>query len=155
MIPELEQLTRTERDLVVKAPLIVGILMAGADGNMDTRERRKLESVIFQKAEKFGNPLNALYHEIRNNLTLGLVDLIHSHPKDPEERNRSIIRELGLLNDILPKLEPTFAQAYYESLREMAEKVAKASGGFLSVKPISRDEKKYVLLSMVQNPGLE
>ncbi len=41
MVKELADLSKDELELVVKGPLLVGLLIAGADGNIDQREMRQ------------------------------------------------------------------------------------------------------------------
>ena len=41
MIPEFEPLREDEIEVVVKAPVYVAILIAGADGNIDKSERKE------------------------------------------------------------------------------------------------------------------
>ena len=153
VIEILKDLKQSEKTLMLKAPLMVGVLIAGADGNIDDHEQKKLTNLLFSKARKHGTFLESLYLKLASNLNIYLIEIIHSYSQIPDERNREIIRRLGKLNEILPKVDPKFAKHYYDSLRDIAKKIAKASGGYFGLNSVSKLEKKFVMLSMILDPG--
>ena len=124
MIEVLKDLKQPEKTLMLKAPLMVGVLIAGADGNIDDQEQKRISNILFSKARKHGSNLEALYLKLASNLNIYLIEIIHSFPQSPDDRNREIIRRLGELNQILPKVNPQFAKHYYDSLRDIAKKTA-------------------------------
>lgn len=153
MSQTLDELRSSEKDLILKAPLLVGMLIAGADGIINSREQKKLSNFLYSRARKYGDEMEAIFQKLINNLNMYLIEFMHSYPRDHDERNREIVKKLGQLNEILPKLDKTFAYNYYHSLRDIAKKTAKASGGILKTKPVRKTERKFVLLSMILNPG--
>ena len=153
MIEVLKDLKQSEKTLMLKAPLMVGVLIAGADGNIDDQEQKILSNILFSKARKYGSDIETLYLKLASNLNIYLIEIIHSYPQSPDDRNREIIRRLGMLNQILPKIDPQFAKHYYDSLRDIAKKTAKASGGYFGINSVSKPEKKFLMLSMILDPG--
>ena len=148
-------LKSSEKELLLKAPLLVGMLIAGADGIIDSKEQKRLSNSLYKKARKYGNEMEVLFQKLVDNLNIYLIDFMHSYPRDPDERNREIVKKLGELNEILPKLDPNFAQSYYQNLRYIALQTAKASRSFLGLKKIGKKEKKFILLTMIMEPGFQ
>ena len=71
-----------------------------------------------------------------------------------DDRNALITLELSVLNSVLSKIDKSFAIHYYESIKEIALKIAQSSGGALWIKnSISPEEAKIVGLPMVNNPA--
>ena len=57
------------------------------------------------------------------------------------------------LNFILPKIDRAFAIKLHASLKDLAKKVAEASGGVLSYLTISYEESKLMELKMLEDPS--
>ena len=74
-------------------------------------------------------------------------------PDSPEGRSEIIGKELRKLNFILPKIENKFAIKLHASLKDMAKKVAEASGGLLGYMSVSYEEAKLMELSMIDDPS--
>ena len=146
-------LKSSEKDLLLKAPLLVGMLIAGADGIIDSREQNRLSNSLYAKARKNGTAIEELYQKLVDNLNIYLIDFMHTYPRDPDERNREIVKRLGELNEIFPKLDKGFAFNYYQNLRFVAKQTAKASGGYFGLGGIGKKEKKFVMLTMILDPG--
>ncbi len=155
MIPEIQQLSEEEKDLLYKSPLLVTILIAGADDNIDKDERESaLLSTTFNYQTFVEEPsLENFYKEVTKNFMGKLNKMIKTLPPDANSRNPVISVELEKLNEVLPKLDNEFAQLFYESLRSLAHHVAKASGGFMGMGSISSDEKEWVDLTMIHSPA--
>ena len=147
-------LKSSEKDLLLKAPLLVGMLIAGADGIIDSKEQKRLSNSLYVKARKHGNELEELYQKLIDNLNIYLIDFMHTYPRDADERNREIVKKLGELNEILSKLDKSFAHNYYQNLRFVARRTAKASGGYFGLGGIGKKEKKFIMLTMILDPGL-
>lgn len=154
MIPQLEKLTDQETELMYKAPLLVTILIAGADDNIDKQEKESaLLSSTFNYQTFVEEPaLENYYKSVTHNFMGKLNKLIKILPPDSISRNSIISEELEKLNVLFPKLDPEFAQLFYESLRNLANEVAKSSGGFLGIGTVSTEEKKLMALSMIRPP---
>ena len=78
--------------------------------------------------------------------------LIDELPQDAEERNKVITSELRKLNFILPKVDKNFAAKLYASLKDLAKKIAEASGGILGYLSVSYEESKLIELRMINDP---
>ena len=152
MIHEFEHLSKEEQDLLYKAPVMITILIAGADDDIDDAEKATAEKVLNYKRVAGDAELLNYYEEVHKDFEEHLTELLKDYPTLAETRNPIIAKQLEQLNDILPKLHRDFAITYYDNLRSYARKVAEASGGFLGFMSIGPKEQKWVKLQMIKDP---
>jgi hypothetical protein len=152
MIPEFQTLDDSEIELVLKAPILVCILIAGADGTIDRKEIKEAISVT-QKQKKSQSILSHYFREIAEDFEDKIKILSQSYPYESTQRNPIIIDELARLNPLWKRLDKNFSIALYEMLITLAEKVASSSGGLLGIKTVGTEEAKYLNLPMVQDPA--
>lgn len=151
MVAELSKLSSGELELVYRAPLLVCILIAGADGNIDRKEIKKAITIA-QKKQRGTDAVSILFKEIAQDFEDKLKVLEQGYPYEATQRTPLIIEELTGLNALLPRLAQTFAKGYYEILKLLAQEVATSSGGLLGMKSIGAEEAKLVKLAMIKNP---
>src|SRR5689334_19592935 len=108
MIDEFDKLRESEIELLLKAPLLVCILIAGADGTIDNKEIKEAISVA-RKQIKGHSTLVNYFTEVSQDFEDKLKILIQSYPYESTQRNPMIIQELKDLNQILPRLNKNFA----------------------------------------------
>lgn len=153
MIPELKKLSGEELETLIKAPLLVSILIAGADGQIDRSEIKGAIQTTRKKAQS-NSALKAFYEEVSEDFEDKLKVLIQGYPSSPAARCPQIESELALLNPILTKVEGKLAIEIYQSLKSLALNTAKSSGGLFGfTSSIGPEEAKYVELPMIQPPG--
>ncbi len=153
MIAEFEELENEEVELLLQAPLLVSILIAGADGKIDNSELHEAVSLAKLKQTKARKDLIEYYSEVSEDFEDKLKFLINNLPMGPEARNTKIVQELAKLSDILPKLPAHFARELFASLKDFAKKIAEASGGILGYMSVGYEESKYIELKMIKNPS--
>jgi hypothetical protein len=152
MIKEFNRLTDPEVEIMLKAPVLVCILIAGADGNIDKKEIR--EAITFaQKRKDSKNELAFYFREVSQDFEDKIKIMIQSYPFQPDQRAPIITRELSQLNNILKKIDNTFAVSFYKMLKDIAEKIAASSGGLLGIKTVGEQEAQFLKLSMIENPA--
>lgn len=151
MIPEFSKLNDQQIELMLRAPFLVCILIAGADGTIDKKEI-KSAIAIAQKSEKAKGILGGYFTELTQDFEDKLKITIQAYPYEATQREPMIMEELIALNLIWPKLDKRFATAFYDSLREIAGKIAGSSGGVLGIKSVGSEEARYIKLSMIQEP---
>lgn len=152
---DFKKLEPSDQSLLFKGPLFVNILVAGADGKIDKKERKAAFDYIHKRGDKMGNPIEKFYHLLTENLNLYYTEIIQSLPRDFEFRNKELVKILGKYSNLFTILNQSFAIEYYKSLREIAEITAKASGGLMGVGSVSSSEQKYLLLPMMINPEVQ
>lgn len=153
MIIEFEDLREDEREVLLKAPVYVAILIAGADGNIDKSEKTEAIEVARNKQSRAREQLVEYYKEVGASFEERFNALLIELPSDSDERTSAITAELRKLNVILPKIEKNFAVKLHASLKELAKKIAEASGGVLGYMSVSFEEQKLMELKMINNPS--
>ncbi len=153
MIPEFEALQSEEADLMYKVPVLVSILIAGADDEIDKSEMKEAVTVMKLKPQKARKELREYYTLAGEDFEDKLKITIQEYPLKTAERNEMISEELGRLNDILPKLDKGFAVKFYESVKDLARKIAEASGGVFGFMSVGFEESQVVDLKMIKDPS--
>lgn len=152
MIPEFDKLTEEEVELLLSAPILVSILIAGADNEIDKSETKQAVNISKDKQKRARASLIDYYKKVGENFEDKLKVMIQNYPVDAKSRNPLLMEELEKLNDILPKLDDQFAIELYESLKDIAKKIAEASGGVLGYMAIGYEESKLIGLNMIDDP---
>jgi hypothetical protein len=154
MMRELEKLLPSEADLMLKAPLLVCILIAGADDDIDRKEIKKAIQLTQEKQRRSKSKLVEFYQLMAEDFEDKLKVLTQSFPARATQRGPVIATELEGLNAILKKISKPLALEFYKSLLEIAQKIASSSGGLLGMKSVGSEEAKYVSLLMIKDPAL-
>lgn len=153
MINYLNPLSEEEKLFLQKAPVLVAILIAGADNKIDKSEIKEALRISRYKPIKARILLKDFYSSIGDEFEYNLIEEIASLPREARKRTPLIIEELEKLNKILPKLDRKFAIQFYESMKDIAKRIAKASGGVLGYISIDYEESKLMELKMIKNPA--
>ncbi|MEZ5008151.1 MAG: hypothetical protein R2728_16315 [Chitinophagales bacterium] len=156
VVSELEVLSEAERDLVLRAPALITVLISGADGDFDKDEELHASKAVHYKSVQ-GDPLLMEYYQAIDLDFLSAMRHLHQkYSGTPQERAEKITAKLTQLNDILPKLHHRFARALINDWRNLAKTVARASGGIFGFASISFEESHFVDLEMItfQPPAL-
>lgn len=153
MIDQLENLAPSEADLLLRAPLLVCILIAGADNDIDKKEIKSAIELANNRQKKSKSGMMEFYKNVAEDFEDKLKILIQSYPYEATQRNPLITLDLQELNSVLPKIERGTAVEFYNTLRDIAKKMAESSGGLLGLKSIGPEEAKYILLPMIKDPA--
>jgi len=153
MIMELARLKESEVELMLKAPVLLCILIAGADGTIDRKEVKEAINVTVKKKDK--TILDSYFKEVSQDFEDKLKILLQSYPYESTQRSPILIQELSQLNPILRKLDKLFSKAFYDMLKELAEKIAGSSGGFWGMMSVDSEEAKYIRLPMIEDPSIK
>lgn len=153
MIPAFDKLSDPEIEVMLRAPLIACILIAGADGDVDRKEIKKAIHHTQTSASRSKASVVEYFKLVEEDFEDKLKVVLQSLPGKVEERNRLIVEELTSLNNILPKLAKTFAVEFYAKMRDLAHEVASSSGGMLGMNTVGDEEAQYVELPMIKNPA--
>jgi hypothetical protein len=153
MVSQLDDLTEGEQEFMHKVPILVCILIAGADGDIDRDEIKEAISQAKKKQRNASDAMMRLYGEIAEDFEDKLKVVLQAYPVEVSQRNPIIVEELSQLNQVLPKIEKSFATHFYQSICDLAMKVAKSSGGWFGLKSVGEAEAKYVKLPMIKDPA--
>jgi len=151
MIQQFDKLNDHEIELMLKAPILVCILIAGADGTIDKSEIDEAITIA-RKQTKSKSLLTQYFEELYQDFEDKLKVLIQNYPYQSAQRAPVITQELSELNGVWSKLEKTFAKQFYEALKKIAERIASSSGGLLGMNSVGSEEAKYIQLTMINDP---
>jgi hypothetical protein len=152
MMKEFRKLEPHEYEFMLKAPLLVCILIAGADGKIDRNEMQEAISIASRNKNTKG-VLSEYFQEVSNDFEDKLKVLIQGYPYESTQRSPIIIDELSAINAIWPKLNHDFALSFYNMLLDLSARVASSSGGWLGIRSVGSQEAKYVKLPMISDPS--
>lgn len=153
MLYHISKLHHNDQELIRKAPLLVSILVAGADGQIEHEEIEKAVSLIHTKSFSEASDIRHLYKEIDHDVEETLNKLLKGLPTDAEEREKRVTEELERLNEVLPKMDGQVALDFYNSLKSFAVHVAQTSGGVFGLLKMNYHEKEVVKLPMLIKPS--
>ncbi|MEM9895845.1 MAG: hypothetical protein AAF789_05705 [Bacteroidota bacterium] len=153
MIEELKTLRDDEIDVVMKSPLYVALLIAGADGEIDSAERSEAIDIARNKQSRARDQLAEFYQVVGEDFEAKFNALEKELPQETDARNFAITSELRKLNFILPKVDKNFSIKLHASLKDLAKRIAEASGGVLGYLSISYEERKLMELKMIRDPS--
>lgn len=149
MTYQFQGLTVEETQALVDAVPLVTVLIAGADGNIDSEEKEWAAKMTEIRSYAHPESLHGYYQEVGKQYSEKLDHYIKTFPTDVDTRTNQISATLAELNPILQKLDINLAFSLYKSLTSFAKHVAKASGGFLRFGSISSEEAKLIDLPMI------
>ncbi len=151
MLSDLDRLSTSQQELMMKAPILVCMLIAGADEEIDAHEMKG--AIQLAESARKKERVSALFKMAAEDFEDKFKIILQSLPQEPTERNRIIIEELRGLNDVFPKLDPTFAGEYLRCLRFVAKRIAQSSGGVLGINAIGEEESLLINLPMIIEPA--
>jgi len=151
MLSDLDRLSASQQDLMMKAPVLVCMLIAGADDDIDTHEIKG--AIHLAESARKKERVSALFKMAAEDFEDKFKIILQDLPQSPSERNLVIVEELKGLNPILPRLNPAFAKEYLRCLRFVAKRIAESSGGVLGINAIGEEESALINLPMIIEPG--
>lgn len=151
MIQAFEHINSFEKELMLKAPILVCILIAGADGNIENKEIKEAITVI-QKQQQASFEMEGFFKEVLEDFEDKVKILVQSYPYESTQRNPLITEELSSLSHLWSKIDQSFAKEFYSMLRQLAKKIASSTGGVWGYNAVGAEEAKYLQLSMINPP---
>lgn len=145
----MDVLTPEDIQLIKDAYAYITVLIAGADGKIEDKELEWAEKIVQIRTFSGDERFFPIHEAITAELPGKIRSLIAELPTDTAARNSAISGKLVELNPILAKLHPATGAYLYKGFVNFAERIAKASGGFLSFFSIGPEEKKWIGLPML------
>jgi len=150
MLDNFTGIDEAEKKQLIDAIAQITVLIAGADGMIDTAETAWASKLTKIRAYANEELLHEYYEQVGSTFNDDLNALILALPKDVDERTKVLADKLSDLNDPLCKLPNKIGATLYESFTSFAKHVAEASGGFLRMWSVSGVEKKLMSLPMIE-----
>ena len=155
MIKEFEILSQNERELMYSLPVYVAVLIAGADGDIDNKEVSRANNLANHKLKNARKDLITYYAEANENFEDKLKMAIANLPSGTADRQKLLVEKLKSANEVFDKLQNKFAISLYSSLKEIAKKIAEASGGVFGYMAIDFEESKLIELKIIKDPAIK
>jgi hypothetical protein len=149
MDQDLSMLTPAQIALLKDAHAYITVLIAGADGNIDPNELSWAEKIAQIRTFAGDERMHDFHEEVNQEIASKIKQLIAELPTDVAKRNAIISEKLAGLNPVLATLDPYIGAYLYKGYVNLAQRIAKASGGILSFFSIGPEEKKWVSLPML------
>ena len=141
------ELTDQEIEFLSSAPAIVTILIAGADNDIDKNETDWASKLVRFRTFTSDESLHDYYELVDARFEGDLAELQANWSADATQEE--LIGRLGSLKPIFAKMDDKYAGLLKDSLRSLAKHVAKASGGFLGMGGINREEGALIDLDLL------
>lgn len=152
MIEQFLYLNQKEKALVMDAPSLITVWIAGSDEDMDKREIERGLDLMKWKKIRSRPDLEVYYREVSAQFPSRLNAILNELPQEKNQRDAMVEEQLARLNTIFPKFSREFAEQLYASYLELAKGVAEASGGVLGYLSVNKDESKRIMLPMIDDP---
>lgn len=150
MIHQFHGISEQEYDQLKDAVSLITVLIAGADGTIDSKEKDWAEKVTNIRSYSLPDGLKEFYLEVGEDFQERLDKYIEKYEGEVDSRNKQIGEKLAELNEVFPKIKDREAAvALYESFISFAKHVARASGGFLNWGSISHEEEQLIGLEVI------
>jgi hypothetical protein len=147
-----EQLDENTLNQLASALPRIAILIGGADGHFDLHEKAWAEKLVNIRSYSAPKGLEELYELANDSFSAHMDELLQSYSMNTADRNDQLVLDLQSVNSILASLDPETAWLVYDSLRSFAWHIARASGGFLGMGAINKDEEYWLSLPMINKP---
>ncbi|MEO1449096.1 MAG: hypothetical protein AAFV07_06180 [Bacteroidota bacterium] len=141
------ELSAEETDLMLQAPAIVTILIAGADDDIDKKEKNWAARLVQYRTFTSEVKLHSYYEAVQERFE-GDLDTLEAG-WSTETGSQDLSAKLAAVNSILPKIDSDIASLLTESWRSLAKKVAEASGGILGFGSVEEAERALIGLPMI------
>ena len=129
MIKEFEKLTKEERDLLYKAPVLVSVLASSSFNELEINKSQKTDAIKLAHLKTFtAMPLLLPYYaEVDKGFKAAFEEAIKKYfPFDDAKRN-DLKKEIERVNKIIGKLDKEYAHTLRNSLDKYARHVKKAA----------------------------
>ena len=131
MIKQFKKLTKTETELLLKAPILVSVL--GISGDHEISKKEKAEAVKFAHIKTFSAAplLLPYYKEVEKNFIIYFEAIVKKYAPFDDAKREELKKEINNLSAVIAKLDKEFARTLHRSLSNYAEHVKRFDRSFL------------------------
>lgn len=131
MIKQLEKLTKQEQELLFKAPVLLSVLAASGDHEIDKKEKAEAIKLAHLKTFTANSLLILYYKEVEKNFNIYFNEATKKYAPFDDEKRKALKAEISVLDTVIKKLDEDFARVLHKSLAGYAEHVRKADASFI------------------------
>ncbi len=148
-INEFKQLSAEEAQSLLKAPALITVLIAAADGKIDPKETAWADKIVGYREHVGDEDLYNYYHAVDASFNTQLKTILAEEHVGNPELLASVSARLAKNSTILAKLNKHYADKLFASWKSFAKQIAKADGGFLGFGEIAAQEEHLMDLHMI------
>lgn len=126
MIEQFKHLTQEEKEILLKAPILLSVLSASWDHEISKKEKADIIELEHIKTFSAIPLLIPYYKEVEQKFKKYFEETITKYSPFDDAKQESLKKEINLLNTVIDKLDKGFAQKLHTSLTSYAEHVKKA-----------------------------
>lgn len=155
MIAPFEGLSQSEQEHLLRLPIYVTALVAGADDKIDRSEVKEAIFLAHVRVKKARPGMADFYKLVDKSFEEDLKEYIKHLPSKAEKNQPLLEGELTKANAMLRKVaakDRTFAIHFYNSMKDLARHIAEASGGLGGLLSISPEEAESIKLKALEDP---
>jgi len=151
LMSQFSNISEEEYKKLKESYAVIAALVGGADGTVDEDEQEWAKKIVSIRSFSGNENLFPFYNEVKTEIEDDLNTLILALSGPFETIQSALAERLSGINPILAKLPPKTAYHIYKGYLSFAEHIAKASGGIFRFFAVSKEEKKWLNLTML-NP---
>ena len=127
MIKQFETLAQEERDLLLKAPVLVSVLAACSYNRVNQSQKADAVKLAHFKTFTAAPVLLPYYIEVEKTFLEQFDSTVNKYFPFDEERRSALKKEIGRVNTVIAKLDSGYAAILHKSLEKYAKHVQKAA----------------------------
>ena len=126
-----DDLSQQEKKQMIRFPVYISLLAASKDCNLDKQEKITAIKLTHIKTFSCDPVLADYYSAVDQDFEKDIAEISERLPKEHQERELVIRRELRKLEDILAKMDKEYAAIMHHSLRSYKDHVSRAHRNIL------------------------
>ncbi len=131
MMDQLAKLTKQEQEILFTAPILLSVLAASGDHEIDKKEKAEAAKLIHLKTFTAESALIPYYKEVEKNFNACFEEVTKRYAPFDHIKRQALKEEINVLQTVFEKLDKDFASILNKSLASYAEHVRKANANFL------------------------
>lgn len=135
-----QNLNQHEKDQLAVLPIYIAVLIANADGKIDKCELNRAIKISQSAVDKIDVDLREYYVDAYQDFEDKLKLLLANLPWDNHEREKIILEQIRSVNEICDHVDNEWMSLLIASLKDIARKIASASGGTFGLGSIGFEE---------------
>ena len=121
MMNQLEKLTEQEKEFLLKAPILLSVLAASGDHEINKKQKAFTASPL----------LIPYYKEVEKKFNKYFDEAVKRYVPFDDIKRQALKTEINVIDTIIQKLEKDFARALHKSLTDYADHVRKSGESFI------------------------
>lgn len=141
MIKQIEKLTEQEKEFLFKAPILLSVLAASGDHEINKKQKADAVKFIHLKTFTASPLLIPYYKEVEKKFNKYFNEAVKKYAPFDDVKRQALKAEINIIDTIIQKLEKNFARALHKSLTNYADHVRRSGEsiieGFIFPVPIN------------------